>query len=363
MKKLPNVTGLRFILASFVIIFHIPEFCQHRNFPFFNDLSIFNKGEEAVCMFFSLSGFLIIRQLYIEKSETNSIHLKQFFLRRILRIWPLYYLVLTFGLIYYRFILPYFGFEFQNNYNLIQGILLSYTFFPNIFALYSPGGIIEVLWSIGIEEQFYLLIAPLVFIIPSKHIVRFLGLFTIVYFILYFSDWLPFLKKYYMLFFYFSFSGLCSILLLNNKIKLQKIKYLIFAFFILYFITSIFKNNLTHGFYHLFSMILFGLLICVLVDKPLKIMENKLLNHLGKISYGVYMYHAIMMQVAGFIFLKSNIHLKISSSYSILFFNLLVFALTIFTAHLSYKYFESYFLNLKKVYKSQFRFKERTITK
>lgn len=348
MKTLPNITALRFILAALVMIFHIPQFCQNRGFPFFDDLSIFNKGEEAVCMFFSLSGFLIIRQLYIEKSETNSIHLKQFFLKRVLRIWPLYYLVLTFGFIYYRFILPYFGFDYQNDYNLNQGILLSYTFFPNIFASYSPGGIIEVLWSIGIEEQFYLLIAPLVFILPFKYIIRFLGLFTIAYFILYFLDWFPFLKKYYMLFFYFSFSGMCSILLLNNKIKLQKLKNLLFVIFILYFITPIFKNNLTYGFYHLFSMILFGLLICVLVDKPLKIMENKLLNHLGKISYGVYMYHVIMMQVAGFVLVKSNIHLKILSTYSIVFFNLLVFTLTIITAHLSYKYFESYFLNLKK---------------
>lgn len=360
MGKLPNVNGLRFILASFVLIYHIPEFCQNRNFPFFNALPIFNKGGEAVCMFFSLSGFLIIRQLYIEKSETNSIHLKHFFLRRILRIWPLYYLVLTFGFLYYRFILPYFGFEYQNNYDLIQGIFMSYTFFPNIFALCSPGGIIEVLWSIGIEEQFYLLIAPLVFITPFKNLFRFLVFFTTAYFVLYFSDWLPFLQKYSMLFFYFLFSGLCSIVLLKNKIKLEKVKNLIFAIFILYFTTSLFKNNLAYQFYHLFSMILFGLLLCVLVDKPLKTMDNKLLNHLGKISYGVYMYHAIMMQVAGFIFVKTNIHLKISSTYSILFFNLLVFVLTIFTAHLSYKYFESYFLNLKQVYKSKFTHTNRT---
>lgn len=352
MNRLPNITALQFILAFFVMIFHIPQFCQNRGFPFFADLSIFDKGEEAVCMFFSLSGFLIIRQLYIEKSETNSINLKQFFLRRAFRIWPLYYLILTFGLIYYRFILPYFGFNYQDNYDLIQGVLLSYTFFPNIFAWYKPGGIIEVLWSIGIEEQFYLLIAPLVFILPFKYIIRFLGLFTIGYFALYFSDWLPFLKNCYMLFFYFSFSGLCSILLVDNILKLRKLKYLTFVIFILYFITPLFKNTLTYGVYHLFSMVLFGLLICFLVDKPIKIMENKLLNYLGKISYGVYMYHAIMMQVAGFIFLKSNIYLKISSTYSILFFNFLVFTLTIITAHLSYKYFESYFLNLKKPYKS-----------
>jgi len=347
MKRLPNLTALRFILASLVMIFHIPQFCQNRGLPFFNNLSIFNKGEEAVYMFFSLSGFLIIRQLYIEKSTSNTIHLKSFFLRRVVRIFPLYYTVLSFGLVYYRFILPYFGFNYQNNSDFIQGVFLSYTFFPNIFASYKPGGIIEVLWSIGIEEQFYLLIAPLIFLLPFKYIVRFLLIFTSVYFAVYFSELMDFLKNYRMLFFYFSFSGTCSVLLLNNKIKFQKYRILFFVIFVIYFTTSVFKNNLSNAFYHLFSMVLFGLLICVLVEKPIGILENKLLNHLGKISYGVYMFHAIMMQVVGFMFLKFNFQLKISSLYSILIFNLLVFIFTIITAHLSYKHFESYFLNLK----------------
>lgn len=348
MKKLPNLTPLRFILASLVVVFHIHEFCQNRNFPFFDDLSILNKGHEAVFMFFSLSGFLIIRQLFMEKSATNSINLKHFFLKRILRIFPLYYLVLSFGLVYYRFILPYFGFDYQNNYDLLCGIFLSYTFFPNILALYNPGGIIEVLWSIGIEEQFYLLIAPLIFILPFKLIVRFLLFFTTVYFFLYFSEWMSFLKSYNMLFFYFSFSGICSIISLNNNIKFQKFKYFFFAIFIIYFTTSLFKNNLNAMFYHLFSMLLFGIIISILAEKPIKILENKVLNHLGKISYGVYMYHAIMMQVVGFLFLKSNVYLKISNLNSILLFNVLVFIFTIITAHLSYQYFESYFLNLKR---------------
>lgn len=352
MKRLPNLTGLRFILASLVVIFHVPHFCQNRGFPFFNEFPIFNKGAEAVCMFFSLSGFLIIRQLYVEKSTSNSINLKLFFLRRVLRIFPLYYLVLSFGFLYYRFILPYFGFDYQNNYDLIQGILLAYTFFPNIFALYSPGGIIEVLWSIGIEEQFYLLIAPLLFVLPIKHIVRFLLFFTTVYFILYFSEWTAFLKNYSMLFFYFSFSGICSIALWNNRIKLKYYKLVLFVIFLLYFTTSLFSDNLTNWAYHLFSMFLFGLTICVLADKPIKIIENKLLNHLGNISYGIYMYHVIIMQVVGFIFLKWNVHLKISSMNSVILFNLLVFVFTVITAHFSYKYFESCFLNLKKDYKS-----------
>ncbi|OWP74040.1 acyltransferase family protein, partial [Flavobacterium oreochromis] len=329
MKLLPNLTGLRFLLVFLVVIFHIPQFCQNRGFPYFNNLSILNKGEEAVYMFFSLSGFLIIQQLYVEKSVIYSINLKKFFFRRILRIFPLYYLVLTFGLIYYRLILPFFGFDYENNYNLAYGILLSYTFFPNIFASYSPGGIIEILWSIGIEEQFYLLIAPLIYIIPLKKINQILLVFTIFFFLIYFSELIIFLRNYNMLFFYFSFSGLCSIMSLNRRINFHSFKYLLFFLFIIYFTTSIFQNNLTDFYYHLISMILFGLILYNLSEKPIKLLENKWIIYLGKISFGIYMYHSIMMQFVGFIFLKSNIHLKISNLNSIIIFNILVFISTI----------------------------------
>ena len=347
MKLIPNINGLRALLAFIVVIFHIPQFCQNRGFPFFNNLAIFNKGEEAVCMFFSLSGFLIIRQLYMEKSTTNSINLIIFFRRRILRIFPLYYLVLTFGFFYYRLILPYMGFNYENNYELINGIFLSFTFFPNIFATYSPGGIIEVLWSIGIEEQFYLLIAPLIFIIPFKKIIPFLIGFTIIYFVLYFSESVKFIKDYNMLFFYFSFSGLCAILSFNKSIKLQNFKYLFILFFVLYFTTSNFRNNMTDLYYHFLSMVLFSLTLCSFAEKPLKLLENKLMIYLGKISYGIYVYHAIMMQFVGFIFLKSGLHLKISNLSSIIIFNLLVLISTILISHFSFKYFENYFLKLK----------------
>ncbi|QYS87889.1 acyltransferase [Flavobacterium oreochromis] len=241
-----------------------------------------------------------------------------------------------------------FGFDYENNYNLAYGILLSYTFFPNIFASYSPGGIIEILWSIGIEEQFYLLIAPLIYIIPLKKINQILLVFTIFFFLIYFSELIIFLRNYNMLFFYFSFSGLCSIMSLNRRINFHSFKYLLFFLFIIYFTTSIFRNNLTDFYYHLISMILFGLILYNLSEKPIKLLENKWIIYLGKISFGIYMYHSIMMQFVGFIFLKSNIHLKISNLNSIIIFNILVFISTIIIAHLSFKYFESYFLKLKE---------------
>ena len=349
MKTLPNITSLRFVLALLVVLYHIPQFFKNRGFPFFDNFPFFHKGAEAVYKFFSLSGFLIIRYLYIEKTNTHSIDLKIFFLRRILRIFPLYYFVLGFGFLYYRLILPNLGYAFESNYELWYGIVLSATFFPNILFTFQPGGILEILWSIGIEEQFYLLIAPLFFLIPIKRIVTVIGFITIIYFAAFFSEFAPFLKEYSMYFFYFLFSGLCSILIIKFDLNtaLNSIKYPLFLIFFLYFTTSIFFDNFQEIYYHLFSMILFGIVICVFVSKPIAILENNNMQYLGKISYGIYMFHAIMIQFVDLIYLKIMINLNIPDNLLIPLLNILSIAFTLLAAHISYKYYESYFLNLK----------------
>ena len=349
-RQIPNLTPIRFLLAFLVIIFHVHQFSENRGFPFYNDLAIFHKGTEAVYMFFSLSGFLIINQLFKEKKQTHTINLKGFYLRRILRIFPLYYLILTFGFLYYRLILPSFGYEVESNYNLLSGILLTATFFPNIFSTYSPGGIIEILWSIGVEEQFYILIAPVFLLLPLKRIVLFLLLFTVVYFLLYFSDFAVFLKKYNMLFFYFSFSGICAILSTQKTVQffVQKLRYVIFILCILYFTTSLFKDNLNTLLYQLFSFVLFGFTLLALAKKPIKLLQNKAINYLGKISYGLYMFHPIAIQLVGFIYLKILSKFYLQAALDIFLINILVVLVTIILSHFSYKYYESYFLNLKQ---------------
>lgn len=351
MRVLPNLTPLRFFLSLFVVLFHVPQFCKNQGFPFFDDWSVFHKGSEAVYMFFSLSGFLIIRQLYIEKKETNTLALKSFYIRRILRIFPLYYLVLLFGLCYYHIILPWAGYAFENNYNLVEGILLAVFFLPNVFSeLYHPGGILEILWSIGIEEQFYLIVAPLMLLLKAKHIIRFLAVFTLLYFVLFFSGWIPQLYKFSMFFFYFSSGGLFSILILNKKVNdkvMNVITTVSLSLLLLYFTTSIFKATFDIITYHLFSMLLFGLSLSVLIQKSLPIFDNRLFNYLGKISYGIYMYHAIMMQFAGFLYLKILSDFHFSDGVNIILFNFIVLIITIVTAGLSYKYYESFFLKRK----------------
>jgi len=347
MQQIPNLTSIRFVLSILVVLFHIPEFFANRNLPFYNNNSLFLRGNESVWMFFSLSGFLIIRQLFIEKMKTNSIDLKRFFLNRIYRIFPLYYLILIYGFIHYQIILPKLGFQFENSYNILEGILLSITFFSNIFLTYSPGGILEILWSIGIEEQFYIVIAPLFFLLSKSKLKTTLILLTIVYLLVFISDMFPMLKEFKMYFFYFTFSGLCSIYF--EKTKFNKLfSNLIYLITLIYLFSNFFKNNLNENQYHLFSMILFGLLLSALSKSPISFLENKILNYLGTISYGIYMFHALAMQFVGLIYIKLNIEVGTSNIQYILSYTLLIVLFTIIMAHISFKYYESYFLKFKK---------------
>jgi peptidoglycan/LPS O-acetylase OafA/YrhL len=353
MRKLPNLTSFRFLLALTVVLYHIHGFSRIQGIPSFDDYSFLNKGQEAVHMFFSLSGFLIIRQLYIEKLKTSTISLKKFFLRRILRIFPLYYLILGFGLFHYRYLLPHIGYHFESNYDFTLGLILSLSFFSNIFATFGPGGILEMLWSLGIEEQFYLFIAPVILSLPVKKIIPFLGIFSVIYFILFYSSFLPFLQHYSLFFFYFSTSGFFSLVLLKYDFT-EKFKYLkipVFLLLFLYFATPIFTNYFSEIYYSLFSMFLFGIFISYLISSPIKLLDNRIMEYLGKISYGVYMYHAIAMQIVGFIYLKYSVSLNVNNLSTILAMNLVVIALTILMSHISYKYYESYFLNLKKKFR------------
>ncbi|GAB0155253.1 acyltransferase [Chryseobacterium sp. Alg-005] len=351
MRTLPNITSLRFFLALLVMIFHIPQFFKNRGLPAYNELPVFNKGSEAVFMFFSLSGFLIIRQLFEEKTDSGSINLKNFYMRRILRIFPLYYLVAIVGLLYYNVLLPKIGFDFAINYNLWEGAVLLFTFFPNIFATYSPGGILEILWSIGVEEQFYLLIAPLILLMPQKNIRIFLLLFSFLFIGVYYFPEFDFFRKYNMMFFYFSFAGWCSLIAGRGFMFPGIIRSISYILLLVYFTTDFFTNMMEGLPYHLFSMVLFGVFLISFTQKQISFFENKKLIYLGKISYGIYMYHAIVMQPMGFIFLKLTAQYNISVPIVIVSSFLLIILITVFISHLSYKYYEKKFLTLKSKFR------------
>ena len=90
---LKGLNGLRAIASITVVIGHI-ELIKNNN-KLDNYLSaIENWGSLGVNLFFVLSGFLITTLLLREKKAEQTINLKNFYIRRILRIWPLYFIIL-----------------------------------------------------------------------------------------------------------------------------------------------------------------------------------------------------------------------------------------------------------------------------
>ncbi|WP_299336324.1 acyltransferase [uncultured Psychroserpens sp.] len=351
MDRLPNLDPLRFILASLVMVFHIPQLSKNQGLPYVFDIPVFQRGTEAVYMFFVLSGFLIIRLIYRYK-QREAFSIRKFYMRRILRIFPLYYLIVIFGFVFYWTILPILGIPFENNYSLGEGVLMTTFFIPNVFGkLYAPGGILEVLWSIGIEEQFYLMIAPLLFFIRKNSVLLVLSVLTLVYFIVYHLSSFEVLRTYKFVYFLLFSGGIVAIL--EEKQKLEFLKYytifpvLISLATLLYFTTDLFMFN-ERWMRNAFTMVLFGLFIHTLAHNNLgKAIKNRFLNHLGHISYGIYMYHVIALNLVVFLMLKIQKLEIFNETITILLIYILTFAITILLAHLSYKYFETYFLKLK----------------
>jgi peptidoglycan/LPS O-acetylase OafA/YrhL len=349
MRNLPNLNPLRFVLSVFVLIYHLPLISKTLNIPNYNDAPIFRNGILAVYYFFTLSGFLILRLIYSELKKTKKFDFKNFYQRRIRRLYPVYYLVLFTGLTLYHFILPKIGILYNRNYS-INELVLNYVFFiPNVFRYNHPntGSILIIMWSIGIEEQFYLFMPVFMYFFRNKIVISVLILLIILLLTLLL---LPSFYVYTNFYFYFLFGGLLSILSLDKKIALLNNKLLhiiIYALFILSFSTNFFAFQNIFIF-HLFNLIISGLLILLLSTYPSFIIENRIINHFGKISYGIYMYNMIVITSVLYVTSKIKPYNYINHTIFIIILNFIVILLTIAVSHYSYKYFES------KFYKSRY---------
>ncbi|MGH9548926.1 MAG: acyltransferase family protein, partial [Terriglobales bacterium] len=139
-------------------------------FPVFQKFAAW--GWSGVELFFVLSGYLITLLLLREKSELGSISVKNFYARRVLRIWPVYFLVLA-GLSLFPLTLTHWG-NMQNYWEFMRRLILPFSLFVGNFGLLQQGltlqnfcsawplryycyvALLLPLWSVCVEEQFYL---------------------------------------------------------------------------------------------------------------------------------------------------------------------------------------------------------------
>ena len=152
----PELDGVRFYAFLGVFVFHtMPSqaaFYRGLHLPLPALWSAVAKsGASGVDLFFALSAFLITSILLRERSQTGAIALRLFYLRRILRIWPLYFGVLALGVILAHTIA---------NQSLPWYYIAGYVLFVGnwVSAVCGrPASICSPLWTVSIEEQFYLI--------------------------------------------------------------------------------------------------------------------------------------------------------------------------------------------------------------
>lgn len=356
----PNLNGLRFI-AAFLIVLHHAELMKFsaklpsywERFPFFEVV-----GKQAVILFFVLSGFLITYLLLAEEHYFKRISVRNFYVRRILRIWPLYFL--TIALAYFvlpnipAMVIP--GYEKPVLYHQLGLKLLLYVFFLAnlVLAKFGIEPYISQAWSIGTEEQFYLawpvfirkvkknrIAIMLVMIVAYMAMERLLAS-TVA------DNWphIYTLRTFWSLFNIdcMVIGAIFAVLLFRNDKSLTWLMKPVLFYAILLFTCGllIFGAKLP-VFHNEIYAVLFGIIILNFAgNKNSRIsLENRAMVYLGNISYGMYMLHPIAILLAFGICTPTG-------GVRNLTFYLLSVLLTILFASASYYLFERHFLKLKE---------------
>lgn len=359
-KYLEGLNTLRFFAAFFVIISHAAISLVKLGICKSINLAFLDRGGDAVDFFFTLSGFLITYLLIIELHETKTISIKKFYLRRVYRIWPLYFLIVLIGFAFLGYIYPIIFKERYFTFSVPEGIAMFIFFIPNYAAKNYPVGFLHPLWSIGVEEQFYLFWAPLTKVLKKwllQMIIAFVLGSTVFYILLsnnvfrFPVNWQAFLhtQKFYAMAIGAVFAYILYYHLewYERSFFTRKYVQLIVLLIIVghFTIGYSFSHNVYFG---ILLSFLYGILILnvSVIKNKLISLENRWLTYLGVISYGLYMYHMLVDYVLRFVTAKI-INMQVPHLIIIPLYYILLLLGAISIAAFSHRYFEKYFLNLK----------------
>lgn len=353
----PELDVLRFFAFLGVFIFHAAprtmDFYNAAGYPhWLSSLLIptFGAGAYGVDLFFALSAYLITSLLLRERAATGDLDLRGFYLRRILRIWPLYLAFVAFAAIAAK-ILPW--------QNLPLRYVVGFTLLAGnwVYAFYGlPASFATPLWTVSIEEQFYLA-WPLAL---RKASVRTMTTMAVLVLVIAnaWRVWLAFSAAPVERIEYNTFTRLdpiafgILIALFGHKLpqwsRAARIAMLtggvvtwiaVFAFTVTgeHLTRTTWRMALGHPFTALASL---AVLLSVLGSQH-RFLRNKTLLYLGKISYGLYVLHEFAHYYAMRIVPASTPVMVIAQS-------MVGLALTILLAAASYRWLESPFLRLKE---------------
>ena len=372
----PWLTEARFFAAFAVLIHHTAQarwLAGLGSQPFG---WIEHLGNHGVRVFFVLSGFLITHLLLTEKAKTGTIAIKKFYLRRVLRIWPLYYALLAVAIAIPAgwlvvkepsMLATLASAKFQDwpiKFTLLACLL------PNLALMAYPAmlGFAQA-WSVGVEEQFYLLWPVLMKRLGDKPLLALGGVLSVkVAIVLAFN-------------YIFFFSGIQLTPQLHqqlacafNFVNIFQIEAMVIggtaAYLLLQnrqFFVSLTRNNLfklatgicmvvclSQAWSQLHEQIgcdiVYALLLLTLTLNGPKLPEfiEKPLSYFGKISYGIYMLHPLVICLV--VKALSMTRIPVSNTFFGVLMCLSIIALTLLFSSASYELFERRFLNIKKKY-------------
>lgn len=340
----PTLDGLRAVACCMVLFHHLsPETITRRTTPLGHLWGTLRDGVGAygVTLFFCLSSFLITSLLMREKEQFGKVDVRAFYIRRILRIWPLYFLLVAGGFfvsqglnpepltpeMIFRFV------TFSANFKMATGIIPIY---------------IGALWSVCVEEQFYL-VWPWVAKFLDKGAITFLAFIliqigTVARMHLIGSPWQNTL--WYNSLAHLDCFGYGALVALYLH-KPPKHPHLVAAagFIGMIAIEWFFplKANLVHAIRES-GAIGYGAtcLLCALIVWAVAGMNSGALTTkgvvtFGKLTFGIYCYHSFLTSF-WMVFMDRTDAGPFAAA---------VLASTMIVAFLSYRYFESPFLNLK----------------
>jgi peptidoglycan/LPS O-acetylase OafA/YrhL len=367
---IPSLNGLRGIAILMVMLWHY---------------DLIGFGWTGVSLFFVLSGYLITRILVQEKANSTSTwqQLKYFWMRRVLRIFPAYYLYLIILLVIYLLTQRPQAMAGQ------FGYLFTYTFnFTRLNGQWSYHPFITHLWSLSVEEQFYLFYPFLVILLPERPmkitaVVIILSAVLLRYLL---GTWLSAQGKSDLetgdTIYWTTFSHLDAFLLGGSivffRLDQWLLRYRKWLFGSILFITLLagginfwltgsktfihyiqslgFEIDQTRYQFHIWFYTLmnscFAALLLLLLpgnggagSMAARLFSNRILMAVGKVSYGMYLYHWAVMHLL--FLLLEHLQIIVHPWVLILPYILLVYLLSWF----SYTCYEKKFLRLKDAFR------------
>lgn len=370
-NRIKELDGLRGIAVVLVMALHVFKraayFTEHPVLETFTQFT--TVGWVGVDIFFTLSGFLITSILL--KSKADEYYFRNFYIRRMLRIFPLYYVAIAFVLLF----APKLEEEFTSQLSSSLPIILLYQ--QNWALLFKDFHITQYLgitWSLAVEEQFYLIWPFIVYKLDREKLVKFsIGyIFACILGRAFGAFLWPDLGQASTFFYYTSFTrfeemlfgGLLAVFLTYDGAQEKVRRYalplfvasftLFVALNILSLPGSLHPENanlpLTLGGYTTAALFTLGLIGILLTYPPKnvfrRIFGNPILTFFGKYSYSMYLFH----MTAALILLDIFWHSELRGWKPFVLYPVTTYIATVIIALTTWNLFEKHILGLKKFF-------------